>query len=59
MMRCRFWIETKNSFRIKYDINERAKRDLDTAGINIPFPQQDIHHYYEGKWPDEKKEVEV
>jgi len=40
-MRCRFWIETKKSFRIKYDVNEKAKKNLDTAGINIPFPQQD------------------
>lgn len=59
VMRCRFWIEIEKSFRIKYDVNEQAKKDLDTAGINIPFPQQDIHHYYEGKWPDEKKEVEL
>lgn len=51
VMRCRFWALTPNSFRIRYDINESAKKAFDTANIEIPFPQQDIHHYYENKWP--------
>lgn len=60
IMRCRFWIETPKSFRIRYDINESAKIKFDKAGVEIPFPQQDIHHYYENKWPEgAPTEVEV
>ena len=60
IMRCRFWALTPDSFRIRYDINESAKKEFDTANIEIPFPQQDIHHYYENKWPEgAPTEVEV
>lgn len=60
VMRCRFWMPPKKSFKIRYDINEQAKKALDKAKISIPFPQQDIHHYYHGHWPKEgPNEVEV
>jgi len=60
VMRCRFWALTPKSFRIRYDINEQAKKRFDAAGIEIPFPQQDIHHYYASEWPEwAPKEVEV
>jgi len=60
IMRCRFWALTPKSFRIRYDINEQAKKRFDAVSIEIPFPQQDVHHYYADKWPEgSKKEVEV
>lgn len=60
IMRCRFWALIPDSFRIRYDINEQAKIEFDKAGIEIPFPQQDIHHYYQTKWPEgAPTEVEV
>jgi len=49
-MRFRFWMPAKSSFKIRYAINEAAKKELDKAGVGIPFPQRDVHHYYpEGK----------
>lgn len=49
-MRFRFWMPAKKSFKIRYAINEAAKKELDKAGVGIPFPQRDVHHYYpEGK----------
>jgi small conductance mechanosensitive channel len=40
----------EKSFKIRYDIIEAAKKAFDKAGIGIPFPQRDVHHYYpEGK----------
>jgi len=49
-MRCRFWMPAEKSFKIRYDIIEAAKKAFDKAGIGIPFPQRDVHHYYpEGK----------
>jgi len=60
VMRCRFWALTPKSFRIRYDINEQAKKRFDAANIEIPFPQQDVHHYYADKWPEwAPKEVEI
>ena len=50
IMRCRFWMPAEKSFKIRYAINEAAKKAFDKEGIGIPFPQRDVHHYYpEGK----------
>ena len=56
----RFWMRPRDTFSIKGDLFESAKKAFDREGIQIPFPQQDIHHYYEGKWPEKTPtEVEV
>ena len=31
---------------VKFDLNERIKLQLDENGINIPFPQRDVHVYH-------------
>lgn len=46
VMRCRFWLPAEKSFKIRYAINEAAKKAFDKAGVGIPFPQRDVHHYY-------------
>lgn len=43
VMRCRFWMPAPKSFRIRYDINEQAKKALDAAGVSIPYPQREVH----------------
>jgi small conductance mechanosensitive channel len=42
---CRPWVEAAEYFNVLMDINETVKKRFDEAGINIPFPQRDIHVY--------------
>ncbi|MCK5664512.1 MAG: mechanosensitive ion channel [Thiotrichaceae bacterium] len=46
---CRPWIKTENYWEVYWNITSEVKRRFDLEGISIPFPQQDIHIYQEGK----------
>jgi small conductance mechanosensitive channel len=37
------WVKTKDYWNAYFYLTEKAKRELDLAGIEIPFPQTDIH----------------
>lgn len=37
------WVETAAYRMAKWDMNERVKKALDAAGIEIPFPQRVVH----------------
>lgn len=37
------WCDTENYWKLKFDLNEQIKIKLDQEGINIPFPQLDVH----------------
>lgn len=39
----RFWIKKADYWDMKWQVTENAKVQLDKAGIEIPFPQLDIH----------------
>ena len=39
----RYWVPTKQYFQTLYKANLAVYEALDRAGINIPFPQRDIH----------------
>ncbi len=39
----RVWCNTEDYWTIYYDITEQAKEEFDKAGINIPYPQMDVH----------------
>ncbi len=39
----RFWVKKVDYWEMKWKITENAKLKLDDAGIEIPFPQLDIH----------------
>ncbi|WP_246438997.1 mechanosensitive ion channel family protein [Teredinibacter franksiae] len=39
----RVWAKTEDYWAVYFDINEKIKRQFDTAGIEIPFPQMDVH----------------
>ena len=43
----RFWVDSGNSWPAKFDFNENVKKAFDAAGINIPYPQQVVHHVRE------------
>lgn len=37
------WCNTEDYWSVKYDMEEQVKLAFDVAGINIPFPQMDVH----------------
>lgn len=39
------WVEAAQYPAASHEINERVKKALDAAGVNIPFPQRDVHVY--------------
>ncbi len=39
----RVWVESANYWPIYFDLNEKIKLTFDEQGIEIPFPQMDVH----------------
>jgi len=39
------WVKTADYWPVFFDLNERVKKRFDAEGINIPFPQRDVHLY--------------
>lgn len=39
------WCKTADYWKVHFSVNRAAKEALDNAGIEIPFPQMDIHHH--------------
>lgn len=37
------WVESASYAPASHEITERVKKALDAAGINIPYPQRDVH----------------
>jgi small conductance mechanosensitive channel len=44
-MRLRLWVATSNYWPLLFYLNEEVKIALDQNGLNIPFPQRDVHLY--------------
>ncbi|MCR5770172.1 MAG: mechanosensitive ion channel [Butyrivibrio sp.] len=42
-LQLRSWVKSYDYLASKWDLNERAKKALDQAGIEIPFNQVDVH----------------
>ena len=49
----RCWTDTSNLWPVFWDNMEAVKEAFEANDIEIPFPQQDIHHYY----PESEKEI--
>lgn len=45
------WVATDNYWPVRFDFIEKVKLTFDQAGIEIPFPQRDMHIYYENQPP--------
>lgn len=39
----RVWAKTEDYWSVFFDLNERIKKRFDEVGIEIPFPQMDVH----------------
>ena len=39
----RVWCAPENYWDLYFDLNENVKKALDEAGMEIPFPQMDVH----------------
>ncbi len=50
---CRFWVKSEDYWQTKWDMLEAVKLSFDEHGIEIPFPQMDVHVKQEDK---EKKQ---
>ncbi len=37
------WVRNEDYLPVRFDMLEAVKRELDRAGINIPYPQMDVH----------------
>ncbi len=42
-MGCRFWVRSEDYWQTKWDMLEAVKLAFDENGIEIPFPQVDVH----------------
>ncbi len=42
-IRYRIWVKSADYWDINFEIHEKVKKAFDEAGINIPFPQRDVH----------------
>ena len=40
---CRVWVESSNYWELNCDLWEGVKKEFDRLGINIPYPQMDVH----------------
>ncbi|MDP8266627.1 MAG: mechanosensitive ion channel [Candidatus Aceula meridiana] len=46
---CRPWVAPADYWGVYFDVIEKGKLALETAGCTIPFPQNDVHFYQEKK----------
>jgi len=41
----RYWAKNEDFWNLRWLVLEEGKKRLEAAGIVIPFPQRDVHHY--------------
>lgn len=41
----RYWVANEDFWELRWLILEEGKARLEAAGISIPFPQRDVHHF--------------
>ena len=42
----RIWCNTPDYWALRFDLLKALKEEFDSAGLSIPFPQQDVHMYH-------------
>jgi small conductance mechanosensitive channel len=43
------WVKKEDYWAVKFDLTEKVKKEFDAAGIEIPFPQTDVHLHKAGE----------
>lgn len=51
---CRPWSMTADYWTVYWDVTREVKKQFDSQGISIPFPQRDIHVYHENAAPSQE-----
>jgi small conductance mechanosensitive channel len=46
------WVKSADYWDVYWDITRAVKRRFDDEGISIPFPQRDVHHFYDQAPPE-------
>ena len=44
-LKLRVWLKSSDYWDVFFEYTEAVKKKFDAAGINIPFPQRDVHVY--------------
>ena len=39
----RAWVEANDYWGVHFDLKKKVYQEFDQAGLNIPFPQMDVH----------------
>lgn len=39
----RVWVKSEDYWKVYFDMNEKVYNEFNAAGLNIPFPQMDVH----------------
>ena len=39
------WVKTEDYWTVRFELTEKMKLEFDAEGLNIPFPQRDVHLY--------------
>lgn len=42
------WVNAGDYWQVKWDLTKALKEELEAAGLNIPYPQRDVHLYQAG-----------
>lgn len=50
-------VRNEDWFAAKCELTEQIKKAFDAAGIQIPYPQRDVHVYHHGAAPDDEHSV--
>ena len=45
------WVKSGDYWTVYWDLTRQVKEAFDAEGISIPFPQTDVHLYYETARP--------
>ena len=46
------WVKSADYWDVYWDITREVKMRFDREGISIPFPQRDVHHFYDEAPPE-------
>jgi potassium efflux system protein len=55
----RFWSKLSSWLQVRSELNTQIAREFENHGIEIPFPQRDLHLYLEGTAPAQELAAEI